>query len=121
MSASRWKDSARTQLGSVKPVHTVPSQHVPLIVSARNIVWLDLIRWAEERRYALVMWVRPVDFMGNCPTLWQNKHYRQAHVDGEISTGDVVAPLQGQLRDLFGTPDQYSDCPDEDDLDPDPE
>jgi hypothetical protein len=48
------------------------------------------------------------------------KSLRQ-YVDGEMSTADVVAQLQGQLRELFGTPDQYSDCPDEDDLDPDPE
>jgi hypothetical protein len=45
------------------------------------------------------------------------RHY----VDGQMSTADAVAQLQGQLRELFGTPDQYSDCPDEDDLDPDPE
>src|SRR5215469_18619815 len=44
------------------------------------------------------------------------RHY----VDGKMSTADAVAQLQGQLRELFGTPDQYSDCPDEDDLDPDP-
>jgi hypothetical protein len=45
------------------------------------------------------------------------RHY----VDGKMSTADVIAQLQGQRRELFGTPDQYSDCPDEDDLDPDPE
>jgi hypothetical protein len=42
------------------------------------------------------------------------------YVDDELSIADAVVQLQTQLRELFGTPDQYSDCPDEDDLDPDP-
>ena len=45
------------------------------------------------------------------------RHY----VEGDLSTVDAVVQLQTQLRELFGTPDQYSDCPDEDDLDPDPD
>jgi hypothetical protein len=66
----------------------------------------------RERLNAIADMIRLRD--GACTTL---RHY----VDGEMSTSDVVSHLQGQLRELFGTPDQYSDCPDEDDLDPDPE
>jgi hypothetical protein len=45
----------------------------------------------------------------------------QHYVNGEQSADAALAQMRLELAQLFGTKDQYSDCPDEDDLDPDPE
>jgi hypothetical protein len=45
----------------------------------------------------------------------------QHFVNGEQSADAALAQMRLELRQLFGTKDQYSDCPDEDDLDPDPQ
>jgi hypothetical protein len=44
----------------------------------------------------------------------------QHFVAGDLGISSAIAQLQTRLVQLFGAREQYSDCPDEDDLDPDP-
>jgi hypothetical protein len=44
----------------------------------------------------------------------------QRYVTGNLGIVSAITQLQARLAQLFGTREQYSECPEEDDLDPDP-
>jgi hypothetical protein len=44
----------------------------------------------------------------------------QRYVTGNLGVVSAITQLQARLAQLFGTREQYSECPDEDELDPDP-